>query len=1304
MCKTVNSTVAYDSPTDGRTYYLHINHALLIDEMDANLLCPMQLRLNDVMANDEPKHLVPNPTDNHHAIVLPKMDDEPELIIPLSFWGATHYFATRAPTQEEYDRSDPASHRHLTNANEPWEPHEMGFSAAEQAMLDSAGTLKPTRRKPERTSRIIAKIERDMTSDESLGDALKNHVRISAIYKKATEHSVDAPTLARKWGIGLTKAKDTLLCTTQRLQRSISDNGLTRRFRTNDKQLRYRRLFCTMYTDTMFSDITSWHRKNKCAQVFSTAFGWARAFPMRLKSDAYRAFTTLAQRVGIPPILVADGAREQQMGDFRKETRNCHVRLKQTEPHSPWQNSAEAAIGELKKGAGRKAMKANSPKKLWDHCLELQALIQSHTANSHPDCQGQVPETIVTGQTADISPFIELEWYEWVKFWTRDPYPNDKEVYGRWLGPADDVGPAMTSKILQQNGQVIYVSTYRPLTQEELRKPTEIDMRKLFDKDIGRRIGERTTSDNLESIDPDAVTSHYEYYDDPYDPQFSIPDIDDATPEYNDNYIGAEVTLPLHGEKKSGKVKKRSRTATGDLYGKSSDNPILDTRGYEVEFPDGTVSSYTANVIAENMFTQCDIEGNEHRLMEDIVDHKTDGQEVKTSDMYFVHGNRQHMRKTTKGWHLCVQWKDGSTSWEKLSDMKESYPVEVSEYAFAQDIHEQPAFAWWTKHVLKKRDRIIAAVNKRYHKKTHKFGFEIPKTVRRALEIDKENGNTLWWDAIEKEMINVRIAFKTVTKEEIPIGYQFMESHMIFDVKMEANFRRKARLVANGNNIDTPSYISTYASVVSRETVRIALTLAALNDLQVKSSDIQNAYLTSPCAESVYTILGPEFGPDEGKYAIITRALYGLNSAGSSFGKHLADCMRTLGYVPCKADPDLWMKPAIRPDDGFEYYSYILFYVDDCLAINHDADQCLKDIDKFFPMKPGSIGDPDIYLGAKLRQVKLSNGVNAWSFSPTKYVQEAVGNVEKFIDKNMDGLKLTNRVSGPWPTDYRPELDETEVLNDEMTNYYQSLIGSLHWMLELGRVDLITEISLLAGQMAMPREGHMLAALHVFAYLKKKQNSRMVFDPTYPEIDQSLFEHHDWERYYGDVKEAIPLDAPKPRGKCVDIRMHVDADHAGDKKTRRSRTGFMIYLNSALVIFKSKRQATVETSVFGAEFVAMKQGVETLRGLRYKLRMMGVPISGPSYIYGDNMSVVKNTTKPESTLNKKSNQLCYHAVRESVAMGESLVTHISTHSNSADIATKIIPGGLKRSRMVDGLLYDIESNSKYEELNSTPTA
>jgi hypothetical protein len=98
--------------------------------------------------------------------------------------------------------------------------------------------------------------------------------------------------------------------------------------------------------------------------------------------------------------------------------------------------------------------------------------------------------------------------------------------------------------------------------------------------------------------------------------------------------------------------------------------------------------------------------------------------------------------------------------------------------------------------------------------------------------------------------------------------------HMVWDIKME-DFRRKARCVAGGNTTEVPSTI-TYASVVSRESVRIALTLAALNDLQVKSADIQNAYLCSPCGEKVWTICWPEFGPDQGQKALIVRALYGL--------------------------------------------------------------------------------------------------------------------------------------------------------------------------------------------------------------------------------------------------------------------------------------------------------------------------------------------------------------------------------------------------------------------------------------------
>ena len=177
--------------------------------------------------------------------------------------------------------------------------------------------------------------------------------------------------------------------------------------------------------------------------------------------------------------------------------------------------------------------------------------------------------------------------------------------------------------------------------------------------------------------------------------------------------------------------------------------------------------------------------------------------------------------------------------------------------------------------------------------------------------------------------------------------------------------------------------------------------------------------------------------------------------------------------------------------------------------------------------------------------------------------------------------------------------------------------------------------------------------------------------------------------FYGNIKEAIPPDAPEPRGKEVDLWMYVNSDHAGDPKTRCSGMGFFIFVNSALVMWMSKKQPTVEMSVFSAEFVALKHGVETLRGLRYKLRMMGVPLSGPLHVFRDNVSVIYNTQKLESTLKKKSNQICYHAVQESVAMGETLTGHIAMAGNPADLATKIISGGQKWAHLVNKLLFDL---------------
>ena len=1315
----VDAALGYIDPLTGDRWMLLIHQALLVPGLQHPLLCSNQLRANDIRVNDEPKHMVPNPTEYHNAIAIktPDSNDKAsELIIPLAMSGVFSYFEARKPTLEEWESTHENLCIPLTYDTPEWEPTKLDLAQAENNMVGSDGTFVSDRDAglwdQERISRVIASLSKDLDPPlANLADALQAHVHVKSKAHRAVKSvktgtkrwKVGPLALAKRWGIGVGAAQRTVDSTTQDTVKSLANPTLSRRFATHAKLMKCRRLPCKMFTDTMEAKHISWFRKSRYGQVYVTDFGWVGFYPMRQKSDAPDTLVSLANDKGMPTTFVMDNSLEQTKGEFKRIARSYGCRIHQLDTYSPWQNTAEDGIRELKKGSGRTMVSKHVPSVLWDHCYEWEAKILSHTARSHYKLQSQVPEAHLTGQTPDISNLAEFGFYDWVKYYA---FADSEQSLGRWLGPADDeIGSAMTFKILQKNCVIYFTATVRPLTEQEWNDPVEIQHRADFDQVVLQRLGQPLVDADIELIDPEAVTKQYEpyadaqgtneHYPEAEDIHRPFPDTDDDnivedefTPAVNDEYIGATVDVTHRGELRSAKVIERAKDNDGQVTGQANSNPLLDTRKYLVEFPDGDVTEYTANIIAEGMIAQTDEAGYDVKLMEDIIDHKSDGNAVKDADRYFYNRGKQYPKKTTAGWKLCVKWKGGLTSWETLADLKESYPVQIAEYAKAVGINGEPAFAWWTEYVLKKRDRIIAKVTKRYTKITHKFGIEVPTSVEHALRIDTANGNHMWRDAIDKEMENVKVAFKLMGEEdEVPPGYQQMTCHMIFDIKLSEGFRRKARMVAGGHQVDTPAYM-TYSSVVSRETVRIVLTLAALNDLEVKAADIQNAFLTAPCAEKIWTILGVEFGPDAGKRAIIVRALYGLAASGKSFGDHLANCLTHMGYRPCHADPDLWMKADTYPDDGTPYYRYILCYVDDVLSCGMAAAGELLKLDHYFKMKPGSLGDPDVYLGNKLKPTVLESGVIAWGLSSSKYVQEAVANVERYLATNALGKGL-KKVRSPWPSGYEAELDTSTELNTKDLTFYQHLVGVLHWIVELGRVDVITEVSVLAGYLASPRDGHMDAALHLFSFLKQKHNARLVLDPSYPDIDQSVFLKRDWDGYYGDVKEELPPNMPKPLGKEVDVVMFVDASHANDKVNRRSRTGFFIFVNSALVQWCSKKQPTIETSVFGAEFVAMKNGIETCRGIRYKLRMMGVPISGPTYVYGDNMSVIHNTQKPESTLKKKSNSICYHAIRESVAMEESLTGHIASQENPSDIASKLVPSGQLREHLVSKLLYDI---------------
>ena len=217
--------------------------------------------------------------------------------------------------------------------------------------------------------------------------------------------------------------------------------------------------------------------------------------------------------------------------------------------------------------------------------------------------------------------------------------------------------------------------------------------------------------------------------------------------------------------------------------------------------------------------------------------------------------------------------------------------------------------------------------------------------------------------------------------------------------------------------------------------------------------------------------------------------------------------MEFLNFKSCLADPDVWMRPAIK-SDGNTYYEYILLYVDDALVVSENAESILcNELGRYFHFKEELIGPPTVYLGGRVCKVQLENGVLAWSFSSSQYVQSAIKNVEEYVRKSKNShLKIPSKAETPLTTSYRPELDVSPELTPRDSAYYQSLIGILRWIVELGRIVICLEVSMMSSHLAMPRKGHLVQVLHTFAYLCKYHNTELVYDPSDPVEEQDVFE------------------------------------------------------------------------------------------------------------------------------------------------------------------------------------------------------
>ena len=1297
----VQGATGYTNPKTGQSYILVFNEALWMgDHMDHSLLNPNQLRHYGTIVQDNPYDTV----QTHIA------NEDRTCVIPLSSFGTTLGFETFAPTDK-----DLLTYEHIIlTSNSPWNPQEVRFPEPSQlveAEVYALSSMTPNFSAKAQAERMVYQVQvHDTTLYEysnTLADRLVAQVMVNdhttdvpgqKTFRSDERHAtVDANELSERWGIGLKQAKQTVKATTQRGVRSAL-LPLSRRYRA-DRMFELKRLRQDMYTDTLDGRCKSMDG-NRYGQVFANKSFFAAIYPMDTKSKCGDALREFCNDYGAPRSLTFDGSREQTRPgtEFMKIIRKNDIPFRIIEPERHIQNRAEGVIRELRKKWFRAMLKKKVPRRLWDYGMRWVCDIMQRTASYSGTLEGRTPLEELTGETPDISEYLDFGFYDPV--WYKENAGIGESKMGRWLGVSHRVGGLMSYWVITQTCQVVSRTTVSRVTNLEMQVDEHKKKLGELDQAIEERLGKGSSENSKLESNGQGNTSPGDWSDlaeadEDFRLEFQrvfndkkVPEADaEFTPDvFDDTYLNMELALPRGegNEAEFARVTKRLRDHEGRPIGTANDNPILDTRLYEVEFLDGHKSAMAANAIAENMFAQIDEEGHRHVLMDEIIDHRTNGKQVMQQDAFLTtRSGTKRRRQTTVGWEILVQWKDGSTTWNSLKDIKGAYPVQLAEYAVSMKLAGEPAFAWWVPHTLRKRNRIVAKVKSKYWQRTHKFGIRIPKTVEEARALDLENGNTLWWDAICKEMKNVRPAFEIWERNEsdIPPGYQKIDCHMIFDVKMGENFRRKARFVAGGHKTKPPASI-TYSSVVSRDSVRIALTIAALNGLQVLSCDIQNAYLTADCREKCYTIAGPEFGSEKGAIMIVKKALYGLRSSGAAFRSLLSDTLHDMGYKPSRADPDVYLRPAVK-GCGFEYYEMVLCYVDDVLAIGHDPMSTMNGIKRTFKIKNDKIEPPDMYLGAELSTMDV-DGVECWVMSSEKYVKAAIQNLEEQLHKV--NKRLPTKCYTPLASGYRPELDVSTELNADGLQRYQELIGILRWAVELGRVDILLETSLMSTYLASPRAGHLEQLYHMFGYLKTASRRRLAFDPAHPNIDERRFTKHDWYDFYRDAREAIPDNMPPPRGNAMSTHCFVDANHAGDKITRRSQTGILIFCNCAPIIWYSKRQNTVEASTFGSEFTAMKTAVEQIESLRYKLRMFGVPIEGSTNVFCDNEAAYKNASIPESTLKKKHHSIAYHRCREASAAGTIRVAKEDTSTNLSDLFTKIMTKPVRDS-LLDRFTY-----------------
>ena len=977
-------------------------------------------------------------------------------------------------------------------------------------------------------------------------------------------------------------------------------------------------------TDTVFSDTPAVDSGVTIAQLY---FGMdthvTDVFGMKLEKQFVNTLEDVIRKRGAPTRLISDRAQVEVSNRALDILRALLIGDWQSEPNKQWLNPAERRYQTVKRMTNKILDYSGAPDECWLLAMQYVCYLLNHTSDK---TIGDItPLEALLGITPDISVLLRFFFYEKVYYAIDDTaFPSESnEAAGWFVGISESVGNAMTYKILTSGtNKVISRSAVRSAeTAPFANKRADLDMWDENDEDSihevvkSKHVIKGNTNMAEITFNPEEIIGR----------TFLMPNDEDGTKKRI--RVAEMIDVDDPNDKISAeRIKFRCQMGSEDKYDEILTYEQLMDMAADDEFNQDVVWKFRRIVGHEGPLTA------------------------------------NHHNYKGSSYNVLLEWENGEVTPEPLSMIAKDDPVTCAVYAKDNDLLNTPGWKQF-KRLAKRQKQMIRMINQaklKSYKRARKYmyGYPIPTTYQEALEFDRQNGNSKWDDATgtEMEQLDLYSTFVDLgVGTEIPEGYKKIRTHLVYAVKHDGRF--KARMVADGHLTDTPLE-SVYSGVVSLRSLRIVLFLAELNGLDAWATDVGNAYLEATTNEKVAIIAGPEFGNKAGHTLIIHKALYGLKLSGKMWYQRFADCLKEMGFTPSKADPCIWMKL----DPNNDVYEYVAVYVDDLAFVMKDPAPFVETLTKKYQFKLKGTGSISFHLGCDF--FRDEDGVLC--MAPRKYIEKMESAYER-----MFGQKPRQKYTSPLEKGDHPETDTTDFLDDKGINDYQSLIGMMQWAISLGRFDIHTAVMTMSSYTNAPRIGHLDRARRICGYLCKMRHATIRFRHGTPDYSGMTHDTMDW-RYsvYGELDEIIPQDAPEPKGRPITLTHYVDANLYHNLLTGRSVTGILHLINQTPIDWFSKKQATVETATYGAEFVAARTCVDQIIDLRNTLRYLGVPVNKYSYMFGDNESVVKSSTIPESKLHKRHNALSYHRVREAISQGYIIFKHLVGTSNPADILSK----------------------------------